>query len=216
MADLFGGAMLGAFFGELLKVVTEAKNISDEYETELAKLKSTLESIKPIIQEIETLNIALNIPEQETAQLKEELIKGTELVRKCSKGKCCCFKKVNYADKLNNLNQSIERFIKVNMQAQMVRDNKKILVEVDMQTELIKDNKKILEQVEERGANMQTDDKKILEQVEEIRVNIQTELITDNKKILEQVEVIGKKIDRDGGVSNRVELMDPVWCLILQ
>ncbi|KAK0604715.1 hypothetical protein LWI29_018628 [Acer saccharum] len=127
MAELIAGAMLGAVFGELLKVVIEAKNKSQEYESELEKLKSTLESITPIIQEIETLNNALNIPKQETTKLKEELIEGTKLVRKCNEVKCCCFKKVNYADKLNNLNQSIERFIKVNMQTQMARDGKKTL-----------------------------------------------------------------------------------------
>ncbi|KAI9165943.1 hypothetical protein LWI28_023297 [Acer negundo] len=127
MSELKGEAMLGAVFGELLKVVTDAKNKSQEYESELEKLKATLESIAPIIQETETLNIALNIPEQETAKLKEELIKGTELVRKCSEVKCCCFKRVNYSDKLIKLNQSIERFIKVNMQTQMARDNKKML-----------------------------------------------------------------------------------------
>ncbi|KAI9165358.1 hypothetical protein LWI28_012542 [Acer negundo] len=145
MADLFGEAMLGAIFGELLKVVTEAKNKSDKHETELAMLKSTLESIKPIIQEIETLNIALNILEQETARLKEELIKGTELVRKCSEVKCCCFKKVNYADKLIQLNQSIERFIKVNMQKQLPPDPPASTPGLDdslkeLRKELVKDN----------------------------------------------------------------------------
>ncbi|KAK1587157.1 hypothetical protein Q3G72_010232 [Acer saccharum] len=202
MADLFAGAMLGAVFGELLKAVIDAKNKSQKYESELEKLKSTLEYITPIIQETEKLDGALDIPAQETAQLKKDMEKGEELVRRCSKVKCCCFKRVNYADKLIKLNQSIERFIKVNMQAQIARDGKKTLQGVKNLEQV---EEKILVKVEEIGANMQTDDKKILEQVEEIRVNIQTELITDNKKILEQVKVIGKKIDRDGGVSNRVE-----------
>ncbi|KAK4841127.1 hypothetical protein QYF36_026454 [Acer negundo] len=131
MAELVAGAWLGTVFGELLKLVIEAKNKSEEYDNELAKLKSTLESITPVIQEIETLNIALNIPEQETAKLNEEMIKGKEIVRKCSEAKCCCFKRVNYTDNLTKLNQSIERFIKLNMQTQMARDNKKILGQVE-------------------------------------------------------------------------------------
>ncbi|TXG59495.1 hypothetical protein EZV62_014068 [Acer yangbiense] len=53
---------------------------------------------------------------------------------------------------------------------------------------------------------------KILVKVEEMGVSMRTELIRDNKKILEQVEEIGKKIDRDGGVSNRVEFDGP--CLV--
>ncbi|KAK4841087.1 hypothetical protein QYF36_025434 [Acer negundo] len=132
MADTVVGTVLGALFGELLKAVIEAKNKSQEYETELEKLKSTLESITQTIKKIEKLNGTLEISENETAKLKEDMKNGEELVRKCSEVKCCCccFKRVNYADKLINLNLSIERFIKVNMQAQMVRDNKEILVEV--------------------------------------------------------------------------------------
>ncbi|KAK0606005.1 hypothetical protein LWI29_033088 [Acer saccharum] len=190
---------LGAVFAELLKVVTHVISISVKFKSELEKLKSTLESITPLIQETETLNIAHIIPVQETAKLKDELIKGMELVRKCSEVKCSCFRRVNYADKLVKLNQTIERICRVDMLTQLIRDNKKILMKVEemgvnMQTELIRDNKKILEQVEEMG------------------VNIQTELIRDNKKILEQVEEIGKKIDRDGGVSIRVKFDGP--CLV--
>ncbi|KAI9166018.1 hypothetical protein LWI28_024720 [Acer negundo] len=231
-------AVLGAVFEELLKVVTHVISKSLKFKSELEKLKSTLDSITPLIQEIERLNIALNIPEQETAKLKEELFKGMELVRKCSERKCCCFKKVNYSDKLIKLNRSIERICRVDMLTQLIRDNKKILEKVEeigfnIQTELITDNKKILEQVEEIGVTVQTelmtdnkkileqvdmqtelirDNTKILEQVEEMGVNIQTELIRDNTKILEQVEEIRKKIDRDGGVSNRVEFDGP--CLV--
>ncbi|KAI9165019.1 hypothetical protein LWI28_006129 [Acer negundo] len=143
MAELIGGAMLGAVFGELLKAVIDAKEKSQEYESQLNTLKSTLENITPAIQETERLNGALDIPAQETAQLKKDMKNGEELVRKCSEEKFCCFKRVKYAGKLSTLNQSIERFIKVNLQAQMARDNKKIL----------EDNKKILEHVEEIRKN---------------------------------------------------------------
>ncbi|TXG59494.1 hypothetical protein EZV62_014067 [Acer yangbiense] len=162
MAD----TVLGSVFAELLKVVTHVISKSVKFKSELEKLKWTLESITPLIREIETLNIALNIPVKETAKLKEELIKGTDVVRKCSEVKCSCFKRVNYSDKLIKLNQTIERICRVDMLTQLIRDNKKILAEEIMQTELIKDNKKMLEQVEERGVNMQTDNKKIL-----VRVN---------------------------------------------
>ncbi|KAI9165155.1 hypothetical protein LWI28_008759 [Acer negundo] len=174
MAD----TVLGTVFAELLKVVTNVISKSLKYETELEKLKSTLESITPLIQEIETLNIALNIPVQQTAKLKEELIKGTELVRKCSEVKCSCFKRVNYSDKLIKLNQSVERICRVDMLTQLIRDNKKILAEENKQTEMIKDNKKILEQVEERGVNMQTDNKKIL-----VRVNATLSILRRNEMV---------------------------------
>ncbi|KAK0604386.1 hypothetical protein LWI29_015195 [Acer saccharum] len=169
--------VLGAVFAELLKVVTHVISESLKFKSELEKLKWTLESITPLIQEIETLNIALNIPMKETAKLKEELIKGTDVVRKCSEVKCSCFKRVSYSDKLIKLNQTIERICRVDMLTQLLRDNKKILAEEITQTELIKDNKKILEQVEERGVNMQTDNKKIL-----VRVNATLSILRRNEK----------------------------------
>ncbi|KAK3222851.1 hypothetical protein Dsin_009876 [Dipteronia sinensis] len=68
---------------------------------------------------------------QETAKLKEEMAKGMELVLKCSEVKCCCFKRVNYADKLIKQNQCIERICKIDMLTQLLRDNKEILEQVE-------------------------------------------------------------------------------------
>ncbi|KAI9165382.1 hypothetical protein LWI28_013107 [Acer negundo] len=123
------------------------------FKSELEELKSTIESITPTIEEIERLNQVLGLPGQETAKLKEVLIKGAELVSKSSKVKCFNFNRFNYADRLIKLNQSIERLCKIDMQTQLIRDNKKILVEM---------------------------------------------------------EKIRKKIDRDGGVFNQVELIEGV------
>ncbi|KAI9164930.1 hypothetical protein LWI28_004670 [Acer negundo] len=202
MAD----TVLGTVFAELLKVVTHVISKSLKYETELEKLKSILESITPLIQEIETLNIALNIPVQQTAKLKEELIKGTELVRKCSEVKCSCFKKVNYSDKLIKLNQSIERICRV-----------------DMLTQLIRDNKKILEKVEKIGKILGTEPPEItpgldapLKEVrtelvndEEMQETIQTQMTRDNEEISEGVNTPVNSLEgnkKGGGVFNRVEI----------
>ncbi|KAK3222790.1 hypothetical protein Dsin_009815 [Dipteronia sinensis] len=130
-AELVGGAFLGAVFGELLKVVKDATCKAYKFKSELEELKLTLESITPALQEIEKLNGVLDIPEPETAKLKEEMIKGAKLVRKSSQVKrFSFFNRVNYADKIIKLKKSIETFCNVTMQTQMARDNKRILVEV--------------------------------------------------------------------------------------
>ncbi|KAK2657402.1 hypothetical protein Ddye_010454 [Dipteronia dyeriana] len=190
MAD----TVLGAVFAELLKVVTDVISESIQFQSELEKLKSTVESITPNLLEIERLNIKLKISEQETAELKEELIKGAELVRKCSEVKCCYFKRVYYADKLVKLNQSIEKICKVDMLTQLIRDNKKILEKVEEIGKKIDRDGGVFNRVEidelcsapnpaEITPGLITDNKKIMEKVEEIGVNIQTEVITEQKDL---------------------------------
>ncbi|KAL5752867.1 hypothetical protein ACOSP7_023054 [Xanthoceras sorbifolium] len=129
--ETIGGAFLGAVFGELLKVVTDAIRKACKLKSELEKLKSTLESINSTVDEIGMLNRVLDLQEQETDKLKEEIIKGMELVRKCSKVKRFSFNRVKYADKLIKLNQFLEKYCNVDMQTQSARDNKKILVGIN-------------------------------------------------------------------------------------
>ncbi|KAK0604629.1 hypothetical protein LWI29_017639 [Acer saccharum] len=129
-AENVGGAFLGAVFGEVLKVVTDAIRKAYKFKSELEELKSTLESITPTLQEIEKLNGVLDILGRETAKLRKEMIKGAKLVRKSSKVKrFCFFNRVNYAEKIIKLKKSIERFCNVNLQTQMARDNKRIEID---------------------------------------------------------------------------------------
>ncbi|KAK0606281.1 hypothetical protein LWI29_036105 [Acer saccharum] len=138
-----GGAFLGAVFGEVLKVVTDAIHKAYKFKSELEELKSTLESITPTLQEIEKLNGVLDIPERETAKLRKEMIKGAKLVRQSSKMKrFCFFNRVNYADKIIKLKKSIESFCNVNLQTQMARDNKRILLGVDSMVKMLSINEK--------------------------------------------------------------------------
>ncbi|KAK0605751.1 hypothetical protein LWI29_030402 [Acer saccharum] len=142
-AENVGGAFLGAVFGEVLKVVTDATRKAYMFKSELEDLKSTLESIMPTLQEIQKLNEVLDIPGRETAKLRKEMIKGEKLVRKSSKVKRCnCFNRVYYAEKIIKLKKSIETFCKVNMQTQMARDNKKILVGMNSIKEMLSVNEK--------------------------------------------------------------------------
>ncbi|KAK2657404.1 hypothetical protein Ddye_010456 [Dipteronia dyeriana] len=135
---LFEGAVLGAVFGELLKAVIDAKNKSQEYKSELEKLESTLESIS-----LTDKLGALDIKERERDELNKKIDKGRELVLKCNEVKTrCWFKKVNYASKLMKLNNSFDRFIKVDMQTQLVRVCKKTSEEVNATLSILRRNEK--------------------------------------------------------------------------
>lgn len=115
--SLVGEAALGAVFGELLRAVLDTKSNADGFESDLNSLESTLKSISPIIEEIQTLKKQLNRPE-ELQDLIEHLNKGKELVRKCSKvNSCTSYKRAPYAKKLRELDVYISRFFHINMQA---------------------------------------------------------------------------------------------------
>lgn len=138
-----GGAFLGAVFGELLKIVTDALRQSLMFKSKLQKLKSTLDSVTPKLQEIEQLNKGLDLPEEETEKLRKELNKGKELIRKCLKVKSYdLIKSHKYAGKLIKLNRSIEDFCAVNLQLQIARDGKMVLVGVNSIARLLSGNQK--------------------------------------------------------------------------
>ncbi|KAH7520128.1 hypothetical protein FEM48_Zijuj08G0111300 [Ziziphus jujuba var. spinosa] len=123
----FGGAALGAAFGALFDVVIEIKNKNLMFKPILKKLKSTLESLKPLITVIEKYNKKLDLPEGETTDFKLEMKKGEELVRKCSKvNKFNIFIKSYLAGKLTELDDTLRRLIEI-LEAQGVRDGKENL-----------------------------------------------------------------------------------------
>ncbi|KAK2657401.1 hypothetical protein Ddye_010453 [Dipteronia dyeriana] len=127
-ADTVGGAFLGAVFGEVLRLVTDSIRKSHKFKPELEKLKSTLESITPIIQEIVKLNENLDRPKQETEKLIGLLRDAEELIHKCSKQKKWnSVKKIIRADDLIKLNESIKDYCIVVLQVQSIRNGKEVL-----------------------------------------------------------------------------------------
>ncbi|XP_060675185.1 probable disease resistance protein At5g66900 [Ziziphus jujuba] len=123
----FGGAALGAAFGVLFDVVIEIKNKNLMFKPILKKLKSTLESLKPLITVIEKYNKKLDLPEGETTDFKLKMEKGAELVRKCSKvNRFNIFIKFYLAGKLTELDDTLKRLIEI-LEAQGVRDVKENL-----------------------------------------------------------------------------------------
>ena len=112
-ANLTEGAALGSVCNLLVAAVLEVTQKVAAFKFSLDRLKTTLNSIKPIYDDIERLNEILNRPEDETESFLTQLRKAEKLVRKCLEIKSWNFyKKYTYSRKLNALDQSLLRFFK--------------------------------------------------------------------------------------------------------
>ncbi|KAJ4714947.1 Disease resistance protein [Melia azedarach] len=138
MGELFGGALLGAVFGELLKAVLEATKEAAVFKSRLKQLELTLRSVAPTLLEIQRLNKVLDRPEQETKGLIEKLEQGQQLVQKCSKIKWYSLKRCHYSKKIFELDRSVVRFFQIEVQLQQTRDDKEILKDLKEVHTLVK------------------------------------------------------------------------------
>ncbi|RYQ83981.1 hypothetical protein Ahy_B10g102872 isoform B [Arachis hypogaea] len=130
-AALIGGAAVGAVFGELLKAVLEMKDKTIMFKPTLAYLQTTLESLKPLMKEIEQHNNKLCRPKAELESLIRDMEDGTKLVYKCSKiHKLNLPAKIYCQKQLEELEWCLSRFFSIDMQAQILRDLKETLLEV--------------------------------------------------------------------------------------
>ncbi|KAJ4828380.1 hypothetical protein Tsubulata_017836 [Turnera subulata] len=126
--ELVGGAALGAIVGELLKVVVEAKDKILMFRSILKHIEETLQSIIPILKEIEELNKALDRRDEQTARLLEVIEQGKTIVLDCSSIRFLNLpKKYKYTNKLQELDKSLTSFFQIVMQAQIARDTKEVL-----------------------------------------------------------------------------------------
>ncbi|KAL3345220.1 hypothetical protein AABB24_024258 [Solanum stoloniferum] len=127
--NLIGGAALGQAFRMLSESITQAGKTSVCFDSNLRRLNSTLLSIKPVLEDIDRLNKALEGRESEIDIFKKRLEEGEKLVSKSAKIKrynVC--KRWYYSKKLADLEQSTMKFFEVHGLMQSCRDRKKILV----------------------------------------------------------------------------------------
>ncbi|GMY10724.1 probable disease resistance protein At5g66900 [Fagus crenata] len=134
--ELVTGGVVGAAFGEVFALLHETvKNVISQalmFKSTLERLKSTLDGLAPVVEEIRQLSKTLRHPENETKSLIEQMEKGTKLVVKCSKVQCWnyCFK-AHYASELLELDEAIVRFCQVDMVVQNTRNVLETLVGVN-------------------------------------------------------------------------------------
>lgn len=127
--NLIEGASLGSVMSLLMTAVVDVTQNVATFNFGLDRLKETLSTVKPLIEDIEKLNELLDRPQQETDSFLCQLKRGEKLVRKCSKIKCWDFyRRYTYSKKLKDLDESLLRFFQLDAQVHVVRDNKRIMV----------------------------------------------------------------------------------------
>ncbi|THG03279.1 hypothetical protein TEA_028376 [Camellia sinensis var. sinensis] len=129
--SLVGGAALGAAFGELLQAVDNGIINAVQFKSTLTSLRSRLNQLSPMLEEIDNLNRKLGRSEQDTEMFTNSLEKGLHFVNKCEKIPWWnYFKKSFYTNKLKGLEQYIVMFFQIEAQAQMSMDSRRILMGV--------------------------------------------------------------------------------------
>ena len=140
MADLVAGGVVGAAFGEGFAILHETiGNVVGQiimFRSILNRLESTLDDIAPIAHKISELSLTLDLPENKTQSMIKKMEKGIELVLKCSEVKCLswdyCFKAYYYSKKLEELNDAIEKFCRVDLMFQITLIGLQTSAKVDL------------------------------------------------------------------------------------
>ncbi|TQD97235.1 hypothetical protein C1H46_017166 [Malus baccata] len=125
---LIGGAGLGTLFNALYEVLGEliAKNLV--FKPLLKNIR--LDSLEPLLKDIEESNRKLDLPVVELENLKAHLEEGIELLRKCKKIRWwIVYKRYKYATKLIGWDKSLQRFLEI-LNVQGIRDVKDSTVSV--------------------------------------------------------------------------------------
>ncbi|PRQ47883.1 putative transferase, protein kinase RLK-Pelle-RLCK-VIIa-2 family [Rosa chinensis] len=130
VAELDGGVALEAVFGMLFDAILEVQGKAVMFKTPLGDLKSTLDSLKPLIEEIAQRNKVLVRPKEELEKFKKQMEKGVELIPKCSKvhPRASC-KKSTYTETLIELDKFLQRQLYI-LKMQVARDVRNTLVSI--------------------------------------------------------------------------------------
>ncbi|CAB4310674.1 unnamed protein product [Prunus armeniaca] len=135
---------LGAVFGLLFGAVIQVKDKTKMFKRILGYLNSTLDSLKPLIEEITEYNKVLHLPKEELENFTIQMETGVELIHKCSKvHKWANYKKYEYTNKLLRLDESLQGLLSI-LRVQLARDVRESLVFVS-NTEIV------IKQIEESG-----------------------------------------------------------------
>ncbi|RXI07213.1 hypothetical protein DVH24_026349 [Malus domestica] len=121
---LIGGAALGTAFNVLYDVLNEliAKNLV--FKPLLKNIKSRLDSLAPLLKDIEKSNKKFDLSDKELGNLKVHLEEGVKVVQKCKKVRWwSLYKRYKYANKLIEWDESLQRLLEI-LNVQGIRDMK--------------------------------------------------------------------------------------------
>ncbi|CAN4078816.1 unnamed protein product [Withania somnifera] len=127
--NMIGGAALEQAFRMLSQSISQVGKTSNCFNSNFRRLNSTLLSIKPVLEDIERLNKALEGRESEVEIFKKRLEEGEKLV--CEREKIKSYnvcKRWYYSKKLADVEKSTMKFFEVHGLMQICRDRKKILL----------------------------------------------------------------------------------------
>ncbi|XP_004288077.1 PREDICTED: probable disease resistance protein At5g66900 [Fragaria vesca subsp. vesca] len=127
MADLAAGGAMGLPFTVLYEVIKEVVIKTAMFEPLLKELDFTIDSLKPLIEEMDKYNKVLDRPEKELREFKVQMEKGPELIRKCANlSKWQSYKKYKYSNQLLELQNSLQK-LQFLLSVQQARDVKQTL-----------------------------------------------------------------------------------------
>lgn len=129
--DLVSGAGVGAIAGELLKALLNAEDKAASFKSYFSRLEKTLAVVIPLVDQIQCINEQLDRSQSETSRLIALLQDGKGLVSKCAKVHSWdVYRRYRYSKKILKLEESLLRFVNVDMSVAGARDNKEVLQEV--------------------------------------------------------------------------------------
>lgn len=134
-AAFIGEAALGALFGNAFTLLHEGvKSWGSKalnFSSTLKSLASNLDRLKPEVEKIRKLNEELDLPEDLTKSLIDQMNEATEKILKCSKiQRWKRLFNTKYLDELTKLDAAIVRFIQVDMQVHNRRDTLQLVKRV--------------------------------------------------------------------------------------
>ncbi|KAK1589167.1 hypothetical protein Q3G72_031149 [Acer saccharum] len=121
----------GIAFQLLYDAIRHAKTKTRQFEDILTRLQNTVKLLAPKINEIDRLNKELeNSHKEEIIAFVRQLVKAKELVFTCSEiPSWNLIKQYRYAERLDELDSSLQRLLNVEFQAAQCHDILKILAE---------------------------------------------------------------------------------------
>ncbi|BBH07827.1 homolog of RPW8 1 [Prunus dulcis] len=123
MEKILIDATIGRALEALLGAVSQARERAHMYESILAQLEFTIQTITPKISEIDHLSEE-DFPDDVIYRIRLQLIQGRELVNKCSNAGCCnLWKSQMYYKKLQELEDSLRRLITIDLQVKVALDD---------------------------------------------------------------------------------------------
>ncbi|KAM2622148.1 hypothetical protein TB2_026811 [Malus domestica] len=124
--SLFGGAGLGTLVNALYDVLKELITKNVMFKPLLKNIKFRLDSLEPLLKDIERSNKKLDLSDKELRNLKLHLEEGIHLVQKCKKIRwwsVLVYKRYKYANKLIEWDASLQRLLDM-LKVQGIRDVK--------------------------------------------------------------------------------------------